>query len=86
MYIALTLIPVKISFSTNSWIASNDVIWRLCDELERMVQQVFLNFTVQDVINCTGTHWVHVKSDEYFKILRRLFISVYNGSKLWSFN
>ena len=34
---------------TKSWIASYDVIWRLCDEPELMVQQVFLNVTV---INC----------------------------------
>ena len=45
--------PCENIFSmTKSWIASNDVIWRLCDEPERMVQQVFLNVTVKDVINC----------------------------------
>ena len=39
IYIVLTLIPVKVFFSkTKSWIASNDVICRLCDEPERMVQ------------------------------------------------
>lgn len=36
---------------TKSWIRSNDVIWRLCDDPERMVLKAFLNETVQDVIN-----------------------------------
>ena len=32
--------PCENIFSmTKSWIASNDVIWHLCDEPERMVQQ-----------------------------------------------
>ena len=44
--------PCENIFSmTKSWIGSNDVIWRLRDEPERMVQQVVLNFTVKDVIN-----------------------------------
>ena len=45
--------PCENIFSmTKSWIASNDVIWHLCDEPERMVQQAFLYVSVQDVINC----------------------------------
>ena len=45
--------PCENIFSmTKSWIASNDVIWHLCDAPERMAQQAFLNVTVQDFINC----------------------------------
>ena len=44
--------PCENIFSmTKIWIASNDVIWHLCDEPERMVQQVFLDVFVQDVIS-----------------------------------
>ena len=41
-----------IFFTTKSWIASNDVMWPLCDEPERMAEGVLLDVTVQDVINC----------------------------------
>ena len=52
-HVALTVFPLKIFFfTTKSWIASNDVMWPLCDEPERMAEGVLLDVTVQDVINC----------------------------------
>ena len=45
--------PCENLFSqAKSWIKANDVIWRSCDQPERMVFESFLNISDDNVLNC----------------------------------